>query len=398
MAEDAPKPETPPQTLPPELAYSGRPCVGLAAEDFGNGDRDVLGQTVEDQNTEADVDPVDHSALPKTELVDMLARLRRRVEELEASQARMAESEIALRESEAKYRAIVEHANDAIVVAQDGRIRFANRKTASVSGYSQEELIGRSFEEFLHPDDRELVLMRHQIGMRGEPGQGLIYPFRIVCRNGSTIWVEINPVAITWEGHPATLNLLSDVTERKRAEKTIMHLAYHDALTGLPNRMLFNDRLAVALTQAERNQSRLALMLLDLDDFKEVNDTFGHSVGDELLRRTGERVRDLLRKADTVARIGGDEFMLLLPEISRAEDTEAIAEKVLETVGQPIRLGGRAMNVSVSVGTAVYPDDGESADALMRNVDLAMYHAKDSGGARHCSYSTISAVENVGAR
>lgn len=397
MADDVHDFEKNSQTLPPELAFSGRRCLGLAAEDFGNGDREVLGQTVQEQRLEGGSESVDLSTLSKSKLIRMASKLRRHIVELEASRARMAKTEIALRESETKYRAIVEHANDAIVVAQDGLIRFVNRKAAAVSGYSDEELTGRPFVDFVHPDDRELVSMRHQIGMRGDPGQGLIYPFRIIRRDETTVWVEINPVSITWEGNPATLNLLSDITERKRAEKTIMHLAYHDALTGLPNRMLFNDRLAVALTQAERNQTRLALMLLDLDHFKEVNDTFGHNVGDELLRRTGERIRELLRRADTVARIGGDEFMLLLPEITRAEDTSEIAEKVLSVVCRPIRLDGKAMNVSASVGTAVYPDDAGNAESLMRNVDQAMYRAKENGGARHQSYSDARASASGGA-
>jgi diguanylate cyclase (GGDEF)-like protein len=175
-----------------------------------------------------------------------------------------------------------------------------------------------------------------------------------------------------------------------------MHLAYHDALTGLPNRMLFNDRLSVALTQAKRSRSRLALMLLDLDRFKEINDTFGHTVGDELLRRTGDRVRQLLRTADTVARMGGDEFMLLLPEISQPQDAASIAHKVLDAIRQPIQLDGRSVTVLASIGTVVYPDDGEDSDTLMRRADQAMYRAKAEGGDRHNGCGSAGRASSAG--
>ena len=169
------------------------------------------------------------------------------------------------------------------------------------------------------------------------------------------------------------------ITERERAEETIKHMAYHDPLTGLPNRRLFNDRLNLALAHAHRNQKKLAVMLLDLDQFKEVNDTLGHSVGDQLLQVVSERLTDLLRKDDTVARMGGDEFMLLLPEIAGGEGAAKVAQKVLEALREPFVLDSHELRITTSIGMVFYPDDGEDADTLVKNADIAMYRAKDQG-------------------
>jgi len=167
--------------------------------------------------------------------------------------------------------------------------------------------------------------------------------------------------------------------ERKRAEETIRQLAYHDSLTGLPNRRLFNDRLNLEMAHANRNQQKLAVMLLDLDDFKDVNDTLGHSVGDQLLQAVAQRLRSLLRQSDTVARMGGDEFMLILPEIAEEEGATKVATKVLAAFRKPFVFDGHEIRITTSMGIALYPDDGEDSDTLMKNVDIAMYRAKDRG-------------------
>ena len=169
------------------------------------------------------------------------------------------------------------------------------------------------------------------------------------------------------------------ITERERAEETIKQMAYHDALTGLPNRRLFNDRLNLAMAHASRNQQKLAVMLFDLDHFKEVNDTLGHSVGDQLLQDVSERLTSLLRKGDTVARMGGDEFMLLLPEVVQVEDAAKVAQKILEAIRESYVFDGHELHVTTSIGIAFYPDDGEGADTLVKNADIAMYRAKDHG-------------------
>lgn len=177
------------------------------------------------------------------------------------------------------------------------------------------------------------------------------------------------------------------VEEKQRAEQQLAYMATHDALTGLPNRVLFNDRLTMALAHAHRNQRELAVMLLDLDHFKDVNDTLGHSVGDQLLQTVGDRLMSLLRKSDTVARMGGDEFMLILSEIPRVEDTAKIAQKILEAFRKPFVFDGHELHVTTSIGIAIYPYDGKDADMLMKNVDVAMYRAKNQGRDNYQYYS-----------
>ena len=170
-----------------------------------------------------------------------------------------------------------------------------------------------------------------------------------------------------------------EIAKLKQTEETIKQLAFHDSLTGLPNRRLFNDRLNVAIAYAQRNQHKLAMLLLDLDQFKDVNDTLGHSVGDELLKAVGERLMNLLRKSDTVARMGGDEFMLILPEMARCEDAAKVATKILESFQEPFSFDGYELRITTSIGIAIYPHDGEDSDTLVKNADIAMYRAKEQG-------------------
>ena len=167
--------------------------------------------------------------------------------------------------------------------------------------------------------------------------------------------------------------------ERKRNEQQLKDMATHDALTGLPNRRLFNDRLDIALAQAGRTRQPLIVIMLDLDGFKQVNDTMGHSVGDELLKAVGRRLTGLLRKSDTIARMGGDEFMLLLPQVTRAEDAAAVAQKIVGVVGKRFVLDSHELNVTTSVGVSIYPTDGEDANTLTKNADAAMRSAKQQG-------------------
>lgn len=173
--------------------------------------------------------------------------------------------------------------------------------------------------------------------------------------------------------------ILHDVTERRQHENTIRHLAYHDALTGLPNRVMLNDRLSQALALARRNDKRLALMILDLDRFKDVNDTLGHSVGDLLLKAVAHRLRELLRQSDTVSRMGGDEFVMLLPLVSSAESAAIIAGKIIRAFRKPFVCDGHTLKVTASIGIADFPDDGQDVETLLKNADIALYQVKEHG-------------------
>jgi diguanylate cyclase (GGDEF)-like protein len=170
-----------------------------------------------------------------------------------------------------------------------------------------------------------------------------------------------------------------ELSERKKAEETIRQMAFHDTLTGLPNRALFNDRLGVALAHARRHKHRVAVMLLDLDHFKEVNDTLGHSVGDQLLKAVGDRLFSLLRESDTVSRMGGDEFLLLLPEMADPAHASSAAERILQSIRQPFVLESHTIHITTSLGIAIYPDDGTDGDTLVKKADLAMYRVKEEG-------------------
>jgi diguanylate cyclase (GGDEF)-like protein len=174
-----------------------------------------------------------------------------------------------------------------------------------------------------------------------------------------------------------------DITERKQSEEKIRQMAYHDSLTGLPNRKLFSDRLGIALAQAKRNQKEVGIAMLDLDHFKGVNDTLGHDVGDLLLKATAERLSAALRKGDTVARFAGDEFLLILPDLKVIEDAIQVAQKIVDSFRKPFLIGTHQLVVKTSIGIAVYPNDGIDEGMLLKNADIAMYQAKQAGGGRY---------------
>jgi diguanylate cyclase (GGDEF)-like protein/PAS domain S-box-containing protein len=283
----------------------------------------------------------------------------------------------ALRASEARFRTLAETAPCAILIYQGDSFRYVNPAAASITGWDRSALTGRAFWDLVHPDFHHLLR-----GSRGA-GRGIEaaarQEFRIVRRDGEERWLDFSAGQVEFGGRPATLGIAFDVTERKRAEEQIKELAYHDALTGLPNRLLFNDRLAVAVAQAHRSSSRLAVLFLDLDRFKVINDSLGHSLGDRLLQEVGRRLQAGIREGDTVARLGGDEFILLLPGIGRAEDAAKVAEKILDMTKFPVRLEDRELFVTASIGISLYPDDGLDVDSLIKNADTAMYRAKEQG-------------------
>ncbi len=191
-------------------------------------------------------------------------------------------------------------------------------------------------------------------------------------------WQEIEKQKLYQEMH---LKLSESIQEE------LIYLATHDALTGLPNRTLFQDRLSMELVRARRNKQKLAVMLIDLDHFKDINDRLGHSAGDKLLRHVGQRLSNLLRKSDSVARIGGDEFLLLLPEISQVIDGVKIAQKVLAAMRRPFRFNSYSVKVTVSIGISIFPDCSGNAGSLIRDADIAMYKAKEAGRDKYSLFS-----------
>ena len=290
------------------------------------------------------------------------------------------EAEQAVRESEARYRVMADNSTDLIARTDAAlQILYASPAIETILGYAPAEVIGKSVLAFINPEDHEVV----RLATEGLAWTGpMTFAYRALRRGGTEVWLETTARAVL---NPQTREVVEivtvsrDVTERHHAEVQIEYQAYHDALTGLPNRALFRDRLTVALAHARRTQKPLAVMFLDLDSFKLVNDTLGHSLGDELLKVIATRLKSVLREEDTIARMGGDEFTILLANISSTDDAPFIAQKVLDVVAQPSRVEGHELFVTTSIGIALYPNDGDSAESLLKNADNAMYRAKELG-------------------
>ncbi|MCX5829617.1 MAG: PAS domain S-box protein [Deltaproteobacteria bacterium] len=291
----------------------------------------------------------------------------------------------ALKASEERYRAIIENIGDGYYeVDLKGHVQFMNDSCARITGVPHHKLIGVNFKEFaVEEDEGELYRIFHRVFMTGEPEKGLVT--RVNRPDGKEQYVEISvSLQKDSKGKPTGfMGILHDVTERRKAEETIQWMAYHDALTGLPNRILFHDRLAVALIQAKRNREQLAVMMLDLDKFKEINDSYGHYMGDCILCAFVECVKKQLREGDTVARMGGDEFMILLPGIRKIEDLEKLGQKIIEAFQVPVEVGERSFVIRTSLGIALYPRDGQDFDTLVKKADMAMYQAKKLGGNKY---------------
>jgi diguanylate cyclase (GGDEF)-like protein/PAS domain S-box-containing protein len=323
-------------------------------------------------------------------------RLLNAVESAARGQRRRAESaavESRLVESERLHRYIVESSPDLIyMLDNDGRFSFVNSRIESLLGFRKSELLGVHYSTLIHDDDREIsrcVFNERRTGERASQNIEL----RLKCREGKERFshhrylpVELSAMGMYRRGEkPATERfkgthgIARDISERKRAEEIINFQASHDLLTRLPNRFLFKDRLTLAVSQARRKPRTFAIMFLDLDRFKVVNDTLGHPVGDELLQSVSRRVLACLREGDTLARAGGDEFMLLLPEAGHRGDAAEVAKKILDALRGPFKLGEHELFVTVSIGIALYPEHGENPDALIRRADIAMYEAKSRG-------------------
>ncbi len=290
-------------------------------------------------------------------------------------------AEDSIRESEQKYRTIIENIEDGYHELDfSGNIIFFNDSLLRMLGYSRDEFTGMNYRNLTDEETARLVLqVCDEVYRTGKPSGGI--EIEVMQKNGTMRVVEISvSLILDAKGHEVGFrNLIRDVTERKKSEETIRRLAYHDALTGLPNRLLFTDRLNMAITRAKRNRQYLAVMILDLDYFKDINDTLGHHMGDRLLQDVGSRLTGLLRKGDTIARMGGDEFLVLLPEINNVTVTTMIAQKIVESFQSPFVIDDRKLHITTSIGIAIYPDVSDDVETLIKHADIAMYCAKGSG-------------------
>ena len=283
--------------------------------------------------------------------------------------------ERALRESEHWFRSLVQNASELIVVVDaDTTVRYVTDSITPLLGYRPRDVLGRKLVELAHPSDAAHL----RKVAASEPG-GHAFECRLWKRGGALVFMEW--VQGVRPGAPGCILTGRDVSERRQLEQELRHQAFHDSLTGLANRALFEDRLAHALAGLPRSGSGLTVLFVDLDDFKTVNDSLGHSAGDELLRAVGERLHHNLRGTDTVARLGGDEFGVLLEDAPTFTAAAETARRLLAALGPPFLIEGRQLNVSASIGIALSDPYSETMQ-LMRNADLAMYEAKRRGGAQ----------------
>jgi len=294
-----------------------------------------------------------------------------------------------LQVSEEKYRLLAETMKDVVWTVDTDTLRFlyVSPSVERLVGYTNDEIAATSFDATFRPGDAEDV--RAQVRRRvrdflmGEGRVPCFYTDEIEqpCKDGSSVWIE---AVSTYCRNPRTgrveLHGVSrDISERRASQARIAYMAEHDMLTDLPNRSLFSDRLRQAIASARRNLSRVALLYIDLDRFKPVNDVHGHAVGDCLLREAAVRMRDCVRESDTVGRFGGDEFVVLLPGIEAVGDAVRVAEKIRMALEAPFVLGGLTLEVSSSIGIAIYPEHGADDLSLLLHADGAMYEAKHGG-------------------
>jgi diguanylate cyclase (GGDEF)-like protein/PAS domain S-box-containing protein len=305
------------------------------------------------------------------------------------------QSEEILRESEEKFRAIFDGASDGILIADAITNTFfqGNVAICSMLGYTKEEIGSLTITDIHPPIDLPHVIDEFEKLMKGEKDSSEDLP--VLRKDGTIFYANISSTSMTIRGIHYLVGIFRDTTERKQAEEKIRQMAYHDGLTGLPNRKLFSDRLGIALAQAQRNKKEVGIAMLDLDNFKDVNDTLGHDVGDLLLKATAERLSAALRKSDTVARLGGDEFALILPDLEAMEDAILVVQKIVDSFCKPFLIDTHQLVVTTSIGIAVYPDDGTDEGILLKNADSAMYQAKQAGRARYQLYEKAEDVMQI---
>jgi len=306
--------------------------------------------------------------------------------QMDISQQKRAED--ALKQSEDRSRSIVDNIPDAYYeVDLRGNLQFCNDAYLKLFGYRRPEMLGLNFRGYVDKKHADGALRSFsQVYKTGKPVKKM--DWKIINKNGDSRHVELS-VSLFRDAHgrPAGFRgIIRDITARRKEEELIRSQALHDHLTGLSNRMLFYDRLHMAMKRARRSHKMVGVMMLDLDHFKDINDRWGHAAGDTLLREVAGRLLSIVRDTDTVSRPGGDEFCIALPSINSRSDVMQVAEKIVEAFHVPVQLEAGPVVVTASVGAALYPESGEDMDTLIQKADKAMYSAKSQGRNRYCFY------------
>lgn len=312
-------------------------------------------------------------------------------EEVQKRTAELIERNREIADREVHYRAVVEGATEGILTLdKQGLIVRDNTAAEKMFGYDPGMMVGIPLVQMLTPDSAKRCL----------GSDGLLYPVSNLSleaqnKGGKTIPILLSISTFKYENDHYFTAIIQDISERMMFEKRLARLAYYDSLTGLPNRRLFHDRLGQAMEHARRDGKLVGILFLDLDHFKDINDTLGHLFGDRLLQETAKRLSDLLRKEDTVARLGGDEFTVILESISNTADAEDIAKKILHSLRQPFNLGEHEIYVTSSIGITLYPLDDNDIERLIMNADSAMYQAKSHGRNTYELYTSKMLSETI---
>jgi diguanylate cyclase (GGDEF)-like protein/PAS domain S-box-containing protein len=312
------------------------------------------------------------------------------------SERKRAQAELEKREQ--RFRALVEKSWSGVALL-DGDLAFSysGASTERLLGYGEDELAGTSFLSYIHPRERETMRETLSALATGAAHESQV-ELRFRHRNGMWIWIEVFAQNMLRDPSVGAIVLnYRDVTQRKATEKQLEYQAYYDALTGLPNRLLFRDRVINAIAQARRNRRGVAVMYLDLDHFKLVNDSLGHSLGDGLLSEVAARLQTCVRASDTISRLGGDEFTILLIDTSSSEAIAGVARKILQSMARPFRVEGHELFVTASMGISIFPADGDEVETLLKSADSAMYRAKELGR-NQAQMFTASMNERYGRR
>jgi diguanylate cyclase (GGDEF)-like protein/PAS domain S-box-containing protein len=322
---------------------------------------------------------LEEEAKTKKQLVDELEKLREQVQQLKVLESEFKVMEQELKCSERQYRQLFESAQHGIVIldADTGQVQSANPHVLKMLGYSREELLGKNLwniDAFIDTEKSMAAshVLKKQDHLRYED-------FPLETKSGRRLDVELVSNVCTINDNRIVHCNIRDTSERKRLERELRLVATHDSMTGLPNRTLFRDRAHIAVLHAQRKKKGVAILSLDLDNFNTVNETMGNLVGDHLLKAAADRMTGLLRKSDTVARVGGDEFAMVIPEIDDLSNVDKVSHKIVDAFRHHFMVNGHKILVTISIGVAVFPEDGRDLDTLVNSADKSMYYVRSNG-------------------
>jgi diguanylate cyclase (GGDEF)-like protein/PAS domain S-box-containing protein len=326
--------------------------------------------------------------LPAQDIQNLVHELQVHQIELEMQNEELRNAQILLEESRSKYSDLYEFAPVGyFTLDKNGLILDTNLKGANLLGREKNTLIRKPFSRFVNRDDQDKYYFCNKNLFKTMTQQTC--ELRLQKKDGAKFDAQLEclPVQDNKDNDIRLRIVMSDITEHRKMEDAIKNLAYHDVLTGLPNRMLFADHLNLALSQASRSGNKVAVFYMDLDNFKTINDSQGHAVGDKLLKAAANRLQSCLRESDTVARLGGDEYVILLPIITHEDDVIFTVTKIISAFQELFLINAHKLHVTLSVGISLYPPDGKDVDTLMKNADAAMYKAKERGKNGYQFYS-----------